>query len=116
MAKLKIKQNKNFTEPNWCFKYWLPEAEKSWAEKAMGIGTRRDSIIITLGRNNIYDGLYKKQNISAVAKINGKKITNKQDNSLSFRYNDAPNSNKGYYDAFEKTICKYLEDLANTFS
>ena len=108
-AKFKIQRTKAYKPAmDWFEGQWLKEKEEEWARKAWSIGTPRDTITITLGRNNTGKEWLTKQNMTATSKVNGIKITS---NDLSFEY-DRPTesySSSRYCDSFEDRVEEYLQ-------
>ena len=106
-AKLRITKNKAFKEPSKYFNEWLMDNEDKLAEKAKYIGTNKDYITITLGKNDTRVGTFKKQNMTAIAKVNGLKIKN---SDLDFKYmRFGKDDITRYFENLDSTINEYLD-------
>ncbi len=105
-AKLKIIQNKTFQKPSKYFDQWLAENQKNWEWEAYKIGSDKDKITITLGKNGIKQGsILLKQNMTATAKINGVKIKN---NDLNFIYTKIGDEVGRYFGNLSEKMDDYL--------
>lgn len=104
-AKFKIVQNKSFVKPEY-FDEWLAENQKNWEWEAYNIGSDKDTITLTLGKNGIKQGgVFLKQNLIASAKINGIKIKN---DDLNFQYMKIGNEVSRYFGNFSEKVEDYL--------
>lgn len=106
-ARFRIVKNKAFKEPSKYFNEWIMDNEDKLAEKVKYVGTDKDYITITLGKNDTRYGTFRKQNMTALAKINGLKIKN---NDMDFKYmRFGKDDITRYYENLDTTINEYLD-------
>ena len=108
-ANLKIKRTIAFKSPSKHFEEMLAQNMEKWEQKADLIGSDRDTVTITLGKNNINVNRgeeFKKQHITATAKVNGIEMKN---NDLEFEYIKADDNADGYFNTLKETIEDYLD-------
>lgn len=106
-AKFRIVQSKTFQKPSEYFDEWLAENLQNWEWKARCMGSDKDTITLTLGKNGIKQGsFFYKQNMTAESKINGIKI---KSDDLKFGYTKIGDRVDRYFYNMKEKIEDYLE-------
>ena len=107
-ANLKIVKRGSFKEPSKYFEESMKYLESEWRNKAGFVGTSRDTITITLGKNDINPkSLTKKQNLSVSAKINGFNIKRNKIKFEDMKFKDGTLSR--YYDTLNIMVDNFIE-------
>ena len=107
-ANFAIKKTKAFKSPSKNFDEWITRNIDQWERKAHLIGSDKDKITITLGKNNTdvsRGGIFKKQNMTATAEVNGIEI---KSNDLNFEYPKIGSTSDRYLQSLKEIIDDYL--------
>ena len=109
-AQLKIKKLKTFQAPSEFFETTIKSYINEWEHKARQVGTPRDTITITLGKNDINEGIWRRQNLTASAKINGLKVKRNGRHNLNFQYQKWNDGSVGeYYYRLDDKVSDFIE-------